>query len=66
MELARAQLFGRLPQLTPGVVEIFKHNWVYSSSKAARELGYRATPLEEGLKRTLEASDHRGIPSLNH
>lgn len=58
IELARAKLTGRPPQLTPGVVEIFKHDWVYSSEKAVRELGYRVTPLEEGLKSTLEASGH--------
>jgi farnesol dehydrogenase len=56
LEVARAELFGRPPQLTPGVVEIFKHDWVYSSAKAERELGYRVTPLEDGLKKTLESS----------
>ncbi|HUU13808.1 MAG TPA: NAD-dependent epimerase/dehydratase family protein [Terriglobia bacterium] len=55
VELARAVLFNHRPELTPGVVEIFKHDWVYSSAKAARDLGYRVTPLEEGLKKTLEA-----------
>ena len=54
LELAKARLFGRPPQLTPGVVEIFKHDWVYSSAKAERELGYRVIPLEEGLKKTLD------------
>jgi len=51
--LARANLTGRAPQLTPGVVEIFKHDWVYASAKAAKELGYRVTSLEEGLRKTL-------------
>ncbi len=55
VELTRAVLFNHRPELTPGVVEIFKHDWVYSSAKAARDLGYRVTPLEEGLKKTLEA-----------
>jgi farnesol dehydrogenase len=55
VELARAVLFNHRPELTPGVVEIFKHDWVYSHAKAARDLGYRVTPLEEGLKKTLEA-----------
>ncbi len=54
VELARAVLFNHRPELTPGVVEVFKHDWVYSSAKAARSLGYRVTPLEEGLKKTLE------------
>ena len=53
LELARARLFGRPPQLTPGVVEIFQHDWVYSSAKAERELGYHVIPIEEGLKKTL-------------
>ncbi len=53
IEVARARLFGHTPQLTPGVVEIFKHEWVYSSAKAERDLGYHVTPLEEGLRRTL-------------
>ncbi|MEJ2010271.1 MAG: NAD-dependent epimerase/dehydratase family protein [Acidobacteriota bacterium] len=55
VEVARARLFNHRPQLTPGVVEVFKHDWVYSSDKAVRELGYRVIPLEEGLRRTLEA-----------
>lgn len=63
VELARAKLTGRAPQLTPGVVEIFKHDWVYASAKAAKELGYHVTPFEEGLKKTLS---HLAIGSLNH
>lgn len=55
LEVARARLFNHRPQLTPGVVEIFKHDWVYSSEKASRELGYRVVPLEEGIQKTLEA-----------
>ena len=55
LEVARARLFNHHPQLTPGVVEIFKHDWVYSSEKAGRELGYRVIPLEEGIQKTLEA-----------
>ena len=55
VELAYAELFGRAPQLTPGVVEVFNHDWVYSSAKAARELGYRVSPLAEGLRKTLVA-----------
>jgi farnesol dehydrogenase len=53
VEVARARMFGRYPQLTPGVVEVFKHDWVYSSAKAIRELDYWVAPLEEGLLKTL-------------
>ena len=55
LEVARARLSSHRPKLTPGVVEIFKKDWVYSSGKACRELGYRVVPLEEGLQKTLEA-----------
>jgi len=55
VELVKARLLGRSPQLTPGVVEIFKHDWVYSSAKASNDLGYRVTPLEDGLRKTLSA-----------
>ena len=54
VEVARARMWGHPPQLTPGVVEVFKHDWVYSSAKAIRELGYRVAPLEEGLLKTLD------------
>jgi farnesol dehydrogenase len=59
VEVARAKLSGRYPQLTRGVVEIFKHDWVYSSAKAIRDLGYRVIPLEEGLKKTIEGLSDR-------
>ncbi len=55
LQVGCARLFGRQPQLTPGVVEIFKHDWTYSSRKAVRDLDYRVIPLEEGLRETLEA-----------
>jgi NAD+-dependent farnesol dehydrogenase len=55
-EVLRARAFGHSPRLTPGVVEIFKHDWVYSSAKAIRDLGYGVSPLEEGLMMTLRES----------
>ena len=62
MELMRARAFGHSPQLTPGVVEIFKHDWVYSSAKAIRDLGYWVAPLEEGLLETLRERMPAVIP----
>ena len=53
IEVARASLYGHTPRLTPGVVEVFKHDWVYSSAKAQRDLGYHVTRFEEGLEKTL-------------
>ncbi|MGA2631956.1 MAG: NAD-dependent epimerase/dehydratase family protein [Terriglobia bacterium] len=52
-EIFRAKFLSHTPQLTPGVVNIFKHDWVYSSAKAEAELDYRVTPLEVGLRNTL-------------
>jgi farnesol dehydrogenase len=49
----RAELFGIEPQLTDEVVGVYRHEWAYSSARAERELGYRVTPLEEGLRRTV-------------
>ena len=54
LAVARARAFGHSPQITPGVAEIFKHDWIYSSAKAIRDLGYSVMPLEEGLRLTLK------------
>jgi farnesol dehydrogenase len=62
LERARARAFGHFPQLTPGVVEIFKHDWVYSSLKAIRDLDYWPAPLEEGLLKTLQERTPAVIP----
>lgn len=51
---AWAELTGRDPLLTHEVVDVFREHWAYSSAKAERELGYRPTPLREGLRRTVE------------
>jgi len=48
-----AELTGHPPQLTHQVVNVFRQHWAYSSARAERELGYRRTPLEEGLRRTV-------------
>lgn len=53
LEEAKASIAGREPKLTREVVEIYKHNWVYSCRKAGRELGYEVLPLAEGLQKTL-------------
>jgi farnesol dehydrogenase len=53
-EVALARATGRIPELTPGVVEIYDHEWRLSSEKARRELGYETTSLREGLRRTID------------
>ncbi len=52
---AWARLTGRPPAITDGAIATFRHHWAYSSDRAIKDLGYRITPLREGLRRTLEA-----------
>jgi NAD+-dependent farnesol dehydrogenase len=40
-------------QLTSGEVAIFREDWAFSSERARRELGYRITPAEEALSKTV-------------
>ena len=47
-----AQLRGTTPQLTPDLVEVYRHDWAYDSSLAEKELGYRWRTLAEGLGAT--------------
>ncbi len=53
-ERSKAEWLGIHPTITPGWVETFLADWVYSSAKAQRELGYRITPLAEGLRLTCD------------
>jgi farnesol dehydrogenase len=57
----RAELLGIEPVLTDEVVGIYRHDWTYDSARAVRELGYRITPLEEGIRRTAEWLRGRGL-----
>src|SRR5262245_31865944 len=50
----QAHVTGIEPPLTDEVVEIYRHDWAYSSRRAEEELGYRITPLAEGLEKTIE------------
>ena len=49
----RAELFGVEPELTDEVVRIYAHEWAYSSARAQAELGYRVSPLEGGVAKTV-------------
>ena len=49
LQKAWAQLRGTTPQLTPDLVEVYRHDWAFSSAQAEKELGYRSRPLSEGL-----------------
>jgi farnesol dehydrogenase len=47
-----ARLSGTTPRLTPDLVEIYRHDWAYDSSRARRELDYAPRPLAAGLAET--------------
>lgn len=49
-----ARLAGKTPALTPDLVEIYRHDWAYSSAKAERELNYRPRKLKDGMKRAVD------------
>lgn len=53
LQRKRADWFGIEPELTDEVVGVYRHEWAYDSSRAVGELGYRITPLEEGIARTV-------------
>lgn len=53
-EKKKAEWLGLYPQITPGWVETFLQDWVYSPAKAEKELGYQVTPLKEGIRTTYE------------
>jgi nucleoside-diphosphate-sugar epimerase len=45
--------FGKEPLITRKWIKKYHHNLDCSSEKAERELGYRITPIEEGIQKTL-------------
>ena len=51
----RASWFGATPMLTTGTLEILLRDWPLGHALAAEELGYRVTPLEQGVSRVLAA-----------
>ncbi|HUD71850.1 MAG TPA: NAD-dependent epimerase/dehydratase family protein [Dongiaceae bacterium] len=53
LQILRARLTGHPPEVTPGVVRTFRHEWAYRSDRAAAEIGYTMTPPVEALGATL-------------
>lgn len=49
----RARLTGALPIVTRGSVEILRHDWPLDSTAAVCDLGYRLTPLRDGIARVV-------------
>ncbi len=52
-----AALTGKPPLMPKGQLHFFLWNAAPDSSKAQRELGWKPTPLDEGLRRTLASMD---------
>lgn len=57
-EEKRAGWVGTYPLITAGWVKTFLQEWAFSSAKAEKELGYKITPLREGIRITLEWLRH--------
>jgi len=47
-------LTGRPPLIVPGLVRKFNHNWIVSSDKAIRELGYQPVSARTGIHLTVQ------------
>ena len=46
--------FGKEPLITPKWIAKGRYDWHVTPDKAISELGLKITPLEEGLRRTIE------------
>jgi nucleoside-diphosphate-sugar epimerase len=57
----RAGFTGIEPEITDEVVEIYRHEWAYTSRRAQEKLGYSITPLRTGLEATLNHLREGGI-----
>jgi farnesol dehydrogenase len=62
LEELRARLTGGDPRLTIGTVEILSRDWPLDSSRAVEEIGYRITPLREGMRRLVEGLQAQAPP----
>ncbi len=49
-----SRLFGNSPKIAPQWIKRYLQNWAVSSEKAERELGYKITPIEEGIGKTVQ------------
>jgi farnesol dehydrogenase len=54
LELFLAETFGKNPLITPPWAKRYLQNRPVSSSKAIRELNYIITPLDEGIRKSIE------------
>jgi farnesol dehydrogenase len=53
LSLLSAQLFGKAPVMTPGMVAAYRQHWACNDAKARADLGYSSRDLRSGLDETL-------------
>ena len=58
VQMALISITGKGPLLSPGFVKKYNFNWVNSSEKAERELGYKPTSLIDGIKEVISWSQN--------
>jgi len=49
-----AKIFNQYPLITPEMAKKLNQNWSVSCGKAKKELGYRPTSLEKGIRKTID------------
>jgi len=59
---AFAEIFGRPPLITPGWVKKYMVDWNTSSAKAQEILGYKITPFETGIEKTIKWLEQETYP----
>jgi len=50
----KASIDKKCPEIVWPMLRGMKYNWAYSSEKAINQLGYRITPIEEALQKTVD------------
>jgi nucleoside-diphosphate-sugar epimerase len=48
------RLVGKIPPITSDWLDKYLKDWILSSSKAEKELNYKITPFQEGVRKTIE------------
>ncbi len=57
----RAAWLGRPPLLTTGTLEVLMRDWPMGHALASDDLGYRVTPLEEGIARVVRSFQDQAV-----
>jgi nucleoside-diphosphate-sugar epimerase len=54
IELLRGKISNHVPVVTPKMIERFSLDKMFDCSKAVKQLGYKITPFEQGLRTTIK------------